>query len=61
MTRAGSVSVDIVMAALDAAIQQKKLQYSNVLLNVRVKPGHDGGASNKTANRSSGRLNRLKS
>jgi hypothetical protein len=31
------------MAALDAAIQEKKLRRCNLMVDGRVKPGHDTG------------------
>jgi len=37
------------MAALDAAIQEKKLRSYNLMLDGWVKPGHDNGESTKTA------------
>jgi hypothetical protein len=36
------------MAALDAAIQEKKLKHFELLMDGRVKPGHDNGESIKT-------------
>jgi hypothetical protein len=35
------------MAALDAAIQEQKARHLNVMLDGRVKPGHDNGDSIK--------------